>query len=256
MSTLEVELLPALTDNYIYMVFEPESGVCAVVDPADAQIVLEWLSQRGRSLDVILNTHHHTDHTGGNEALVRETGATLVGPCAEQRRISGMKTLLGEGDRFELGNEVAEVFETPGHTSGHISFWFRRSEALFCGDTLFALGCGRLFEGSAAQMWQSLQKFGGMPDETLVYCGHEYTHANAKFAITVDPSNQQLLDRSERIAEARRRGLPTIPTTLGIERATNPFLRPADPGIRASLGMTQATDTEVFAEIRRRKDSF
>jgi len=255
-SALEIELLPARRDNYIFMVLEPESGTTAVVDPADAEPVLAWLEQKGRKLDFILNTHHHDDHTAGNQPLARASGAKIVGPRAEQERIGGMDIRLGEGDRFELAMEVAQVIETPGHTRGHISFWFEQSGALFCGDTLFALGCGRLFEGTPAQMWSSLRKFEVMPDATLVYCGHEYTESNAEFAIAVDPDNQRLADRSKEIAEARRRGSPTVPTTLGLERATNPFLRPADQGIRAILGMPDALDVEVFAELRRRKDSF
>jgi len=256
MTELTVEIIPVLSDNYVYLLHEPEGGVTGVVDPAVAEPVMERLSAKGWSLDWILSTHHHADHTAGNLELKQETGCKVAGPGKDAARIPGIDVKLVEGDRFQLGKAEAEVFETPGHTSGHISFWFSGSNALFSADTLFSLGCGRLFEGSPAEMWNSLQKFSSIPDEALVYCGHEYTQSNARFALSVDPDNMALQARAKEVNDQRAAGQPTIPTTLGQERATNPFLRPADSLIRKQLGMETASDVEVFAEIRQRKDNF
>jgi hydroxyacylglutathione hydrolase len=256
MTKLTVEIIPVLSDNYVYLLHEAEAGVTGVVDPAVAEPVMERLAARGWSLDWILSTHHHDDHTAGNLDLKRATGCKIAGPGKDAARIPGIDLELVEGERFQLGKEEAVVFETPGHTSGHISYWFAGSDALFSADTLFSLGCGRLFEGTPAQMWDSLQKYAPLPDEALVYCGHEYTASNARFALSVDPDNAALQARAKEVESQRAAGQPTIPTTLRQERATNPFLRPADSGIRQQLGMETASDTEVFAEIRRRKDSF
>jgi hydroxyacylglutathione hydrolase len=256
MTQLTVEIIPVLSDNYVYLIHEPEAGVTGVVDPAVAAPVQACLSAKGWSLDWILSTHHHADHTGGNLELKQETGCKIAGPGKDAARIPGIDVKLVEGDRFRFGNAEAEIFETPGHTSGHISYWFSGSNALFSADTLFSLGCGRLFEGTPAQMWNSLQKYAPVPNEALVYCGHEYTEANARFALSVDPDNAALKARAVEVERQRAAGAPTIPTTLGQERATNPFLRPDDPAIRKQLGMEDASDVEVFAEIRQRKDNF
>ncbi len=256
MSSLIVEMIPVLSDNYVYLLHDPASGTTGVVDPAEAAPVQERLSAKGWSLDWILSTHHHADHTGGNLELKQATGCRIAGPGKDASRIPGIDVKLVEGDRFALGEAEAEVFETPGHTSGHISYWFSGSNALFCADTLFSLGCGRLFEGTPSDMWTSLQKFAPLPDEALVYCGHEYTASNARFALSVDPDNAALQARAAEVERQRAADQPTVPTTLGLERATNPFLRPDDAGIRAQLGLENAGDVEVFAEIRRLKDSF
>jgi hydroxyacylglutathione hydrolase len=256
MARLEVEQIPVLSDNYVYLVHEPARGVTGVVDPAVAEPVLERLKAKGWKLDWILSTHHHADHTGGNLELKKATGCRIAGPIKDARRIPGIDVELAEGDRFELGEAEAEIFETPGHTSGHISYWFPQSKALFCADTLFSLGCGRLFEGTPAQMWSSLSKFAPLPDDAIVYCGHEYTQSNARFALSVDPDNPALKRRAEEVDRLRAENRPTVPTTLGEERAANPFLRPSDPAIRSRLGMENASDPEVFGEIRARKDSF
>lgn len=256
MSSLTVEMIPVLSDNYVYLIHDAATGDTGVVDPAVAAPVMEQLTARGWSLDWILSTHHHADHTGGNLELKTATGCRIAGPGKDVGRIPGMDVELFEGDRFKLGEANAEIFETPGHTSGHISFWFPDSNALFCADTLFSLGCGRLFEGTPEDMWTSLKKFAGLPDEALVYCGHEYTQSNARFALSVDPGNGELKARAAEVDKQRAAGKPTVPTTLGLERATNPFLRPDDPAIRRELGLETADDVAVFAEIRRRKDSF
>jgi hydroxyacylglutathione hydrolase len=256
MPRLEIEQIPVLSDNYVYLVHEPEAGVTGVVDPAVAEPVLAKLEEKGWKLGWILSTHHHADHTGGNLELKRATGCRIAGAKADAARIPGIDVGLAEGDRFELGRMKAEVFETPGHTSGHISYWLPEAKALFCADTLFSLGCGRLFEGTPAQMWNSLSKLAKLPDDARVYCGHEYTQSNARFALSVDPDNPALRKRAEEVERQRAAGKPTVPTTLGEERAANPFLRPDDSAIRKRLGLERASDVEVFAEIRRRKDSF
>lgn len=256
MQLLTVEMIPVLSDNYVYLIHEPDAGVTGVVDPAEAAPVQERLAAKGWSLDWILSTHHHADHTGGNLELKAATGCKIAGPGKDAARIPGIDVKLTEGDRFKLGEAEAEIFETPGHTSGHISFWFAGSKALFCADTLFSLGCGRLFEGTPEDMWTSLSKFSALPDDAVVYCAHEYTQSNARFALSVDPENDALKARAIEVDRQRAAGAPTVPTKLGQERATNPFLRPDDPAIRRELGMEQASDVEVFAEIRRRKDNF
>ncbi|MGH6943429.1 MAG: hydroxyacylglutathione hydrolase [Geminicoccaceae bacterium] len=256
MTALEIEQIPVLSDNYVYLIHEPKAGVTGVVDPALAAPVLDRLKAKGWSLDWILATHHHADHTGGNLELKQATGCRIAGPGADAARIPGIDLKLFEGDRFTLGETLAEVLETPGHTSGHISYWFPEAAALFCADTLFALGCGRVFEGSFDQMWSSLSKLARLPDEARAYCGHEYTQSNARFALTIDPDNPALKARALEIDGLRAAGRPTVPSTLAAERATNPFLRPNDPAIRRRLGMESASDALVFAEIRRRKDRF
>ena len=256
MQSLTVEMIPVLSDNYVYLIHEPETDVTGVVDPAVAAPVQERLSAKGWSLDWILSTHHHADHTGGNLELKAATGCKIAGPGKDAARIPGIDVKLVEGDRFKLGAAEAEIFETPGHTSGHISFWFAGSNALFCADTLFSLGCGRLFEGTPEDMWTSLSKFSALPDEAVVYCAHEYTQSNARFALSVDPENDALKARAAEVDRQRAAGVPTVPTLLGQERTANPFLRPDDPAIRRQLGMERASDVEVFAEIRQRKDNF
>lgn len=260
MSRLEIERLAVLSDNYMYLLRDPASGTVGVVDPPVVAPVLERLEHlgwkgKGGAVDWILTTHHHPDHTAGNLELKQRTGCRVAGPQAEQARIPGLDVALSDGDRFAFGERSAAVFDTPGHTAGHISYWFEDSEALFCADVLFALGCGRLFEGTPEQMWGSMQKLLPLPDETRVYCGHEYTLSNARFAVTVDPENEALTQRLRHIERQREAGEPTVPSLLGEEKATNPFLRPGDAAIRRQLGLEQASDVEVFAEIRRRKDN-
>jgi hydroxyacylglutathione hydrolase len=253
---LRVEILPALADNYIYLLHEPDSGLTAAVDPADAQVVLNALRQRGWTLSFILNTHHHGDHIAGNLRLKAETGCRVVGARHDAARIPGIDLGLAEGETWTLGKATARVLDLSGHTRGHIGFWFPEEEAVFCGDTLFSLGCGRLFEGTAEEMWRSLSKLTRLPPATRVYCAHEYTEANGRFALTLEPDNPALRQRLDEARELRAKGLPTVPTTLERELAANPFLHPNSTAIRGALGMENATDVAVFAEIRRRKDRF
>jgi hydroxyacylglutathione hydrolase len=253
---LEIVQIPVLNDNYVYLAREPQSGAVGVVDPAVHEPVLAELQRRNWTLTHILNTHHHPDHVGGNMALKQATGCKIIGPEADAERIPGLDIAVGDNEGINLGHETARVFDVPGHTKGHIAYWFADSQALFCGDTLFALGCGRLFEGTPAQMWSSLSKLRRLPDETRVYCAHEYTESNARFAVTVEPGNATLQQRYARIRELRAAGTPTVPSTLGEEKATNPFLRPMSDNIRQQLNMADADDVAVFAEVRKRKDSF
>jgi hydroxyacylglutathione hydrolase len=255
MARLEIEVIPVLSDNYCYLLHEPRSGVTGVVDPPQAKPILERLDATGRTLGWILTTHQHADHTGGNEELKRATGCRVVGPRAEASKIPGPDIAVGEGDRVALGEAEAVVFDTPGHSPGHITYWFEGARALFCGDVLFSLGCGRVFTGDYARMWSSLAKLLPLPDDAAVYCGHEYTLSNARFALTIDPDNPALRARAAEVERLRGAGERTIPSTMGLERATNPFLRAGDPAIRARLGLVGASDAEVFAEIRRRKDA-
>ncbi len=256
MSRLEVDLVPLLSDNYAYLLHDPQAGVTAVVDPGEAAPVLEALARRGRRLDLVLVTHHHGDHVGGLTEVKGATGCGVVGPRADAGRVPGLDRLVDEGDRLALGELEVQTLATPGHTRGHVSYWVPDAEALFCGDTLFALGCGRLLEGDAPTMWRSLQKLRGLPEATRVYCGHEYTQSNARFALSVDPDNAALTERAAEVDQTRAAGRPAVPSTIGEELATNPFLRVADHAIRARLGLTDATDEQVLGELRRRKDHF
>ncbi|MFC4348992.1 hydroxyacylglutathione hydrolase [Kordiimonas lipolytica] len=253
---LEIVQIPVLSDNYVYLIHEPRSGDTAVVDPAVEDEVVAELEKRGWTLTHILNTHHHWDHTGANLALKERFGVTIVGPAAERERIPGLDIAVGDGDQAYLGDVAADVYDVPGHTAGHIAYHFAGDAALFCGDTLFAMGCGRLFEGTADQMWQSLSKFLKLPDETKVYCAHEYTMANGNFALTVEPGNAYLQARMAEVEKLRAAGTPTIPTTIGLEKATNPFLRPMSDNIQETVGMIGAPLPKVFAEVRARKDNF
>jgi hydroxyacylglutathione hydrolase len=254
---LNVELIPAFQDNYIYLLRVPGSDVVGLVDAGDATPAIAELNRQGLTLTHIFNTHHHPDHVGGNDALKgRFPDATLIGPASEIMRIPGMDLTVSDGDRVEFGPLSFKVIEVPGHTRGHIAFWTEKGEAVFSGDTLFAMGCGRMFEGNAAQMWNSLGKLKWLPSVTRVYCGHEYTQTNARFALTVDPDNGILIQRAAEVDRLRAVGKPTIPSTIGLENETNPFLRADEPAIAKAVGLPGADPVQVFAEIRLRKDNF
>ena len=256
MAELSIELVPCLRDNYAHLLYNRQDGVCGVVDPSEAEPVRRALNALGLSLTHILNTHHHPDHIGGNLALKKEFGAVIIGPGKDAARIPGIDIGVEEGDVCRLGMHAARIIEVPAHTSGHIAFWFADDDALFTGDTLFAMGCGRLFEGDAPTMWNSLSKLMVLPDSTRIYCGHEYTEANGRFALTMEPENLDLRARMRDVIATRAAGKPTLPSTMGLEKKTNPFLRAASPEMRRLLGLDAARDVEVFAEVRRRKDNF
>lgn len=253
---LEIEQFMCRSDNFGVLAHDPESGRTASVDAPDAGAIDAVLSARGWRLTDIMTTHHHQDHTEGNLALKEKHGCRITGPKAEAEKIPGIDDAVGEGDVFSLGAYDFHVIETPGHTAGHIVYHSPRAQVLFAGDTLFSLGCGRLFERGAAEMWGALKKLRALPPETMLYCGHEYTAANARFALSVDPDNEALIARAAEVTRLREAGKPTLPVALAAEFATNPFLRPDDAAIRRHLGMEGAADVDVFAEIRKRKDNF
>jgi hydroxyacylglutathione hydrolase len=254
MAALEIELVPCLRDNYAYLVHDRDAGLTAIVDPSEPEPVRKALAGRGWKLTHILNTHHHFDHTGGNVPLKEAFGAKVVGPEKDRDRIPGIDVGVDEQSGWTFGGRSVRVLEIPAHTRAHIAFVV--DDAAFTGDTLFAMGCGRLFEGTPAMMWTSLSKLMRLPDATRVYCGHEYTLNNGRFALTLEPENQELAVRMRAVESARARNAPTIPSTIGLEKKTNPFLRPDSPEIRQSLNLTSADDVAVFAEMRKRKDSF
>lgn len=254
MPKLEIEQFPCLSDNYGVLIHDAEAGVTASIDAPDADTILARLEARGWKLTHLLITHHHGDHTGGNLALKEATGCTIVGPKGEAERIPGIDVEVAEGDVVKFGNFDINVIETPGHTLGHIAYWIPEARVAFVGDTLFAMGAGRIFEGSAEMMWTSLQKLMRLPPETEIYCGHEYTQSNARFALTLEPDNLALVNRAKEVDRLRESNRPTLPTRLDRELETNPFLRPHVTAIRAKLGMLYAPDWHVFAAIRERKN--
>lgn len=256
MQPLSIELIPCLRDNYAYLVRDESEGLCAVVDPSEAGPVQARLEARGAKLTHVLNTHHHYDHTGGNLRLKEENGAIIVGPAKDRDRIPGIDVGVDESAPWQFGPHKATILEIPAHTRAHIAFFFPDSEAVFTGDTLFAMGCGRLFEGTPAMMWAAMQKLMKLPDDTRVYCGHEYTLANARFAVTVEPGNAELQARLKEAEHLRARDKPTIPSTIGLEKRTNPFMRADSAAIRRTLGMEDANDVDVLGETRKRKDNF
>ncbi|MFU8789137.1 MAG: hydroxyacylglutathione hydrolase [Methylobacter sp.] len=253
---LTILQLPVLNDNYIYLLHDAESGDTAAIDPAVAQPVLEVLAKNNWRLSHILNTHHHGDHVGGNLELKQQTGCTVIAALADQPRIPGLDRGVKDGDVIMLGQHSAKVISTPGHTSGHIVYHFSNDNALFCGDTLFVMGCGRLFEGTAEQMWHSLQILKALPAVTRIYCAHEYTQANGRFALTVEPGNLQLQQRMALINQLRAKHLPTVPSTIGQELATNPFFREDSLALQEAVQMTSKNPLEVFAKVRKLKDEF
>jgi hydroxyacylglutathione hydrolase len=224
---LEIVRIPVLSDNYIWLVHEPDSKATMVVDPAVAEPVLAEAKARGWTITAIWNTHWHPDHTGGNAAIKEATGCTIIGPEAEAARIPTLDALVKEGDTVRLGSVEAKVIDVPAHTAGHIAYHFASEDAAFVGDTLFAMGCGRLFEGTAAQMFSNMRKLEALGDDTAIYCAHEYTQSNGRFALTVEPENAALITRMAAVDLARVRGEATVPTTIALERATNPFMRAA-----------------------------
>ena len=253
---LMIEQFPCRSDNFGVLIHDTEAGLTASIDAPQEKPIRDKLSDNGWRLDRILTTHHHGDHVEANLALKAEFGCVIAGPAAEVDKIPGIDEPVKGGDRFTFGGHQVHVIDTPGHTLGHVSYWIPAAGVAFVADTLFALGCGRVFEGTPHMMWASLDKLRALPEATRVYCGHEYTEANARFALTIEPENAELVARAAEIKEMRAAGKPTLPTTIGLEIRTNPFLRETVQRIKTRLGMERATPTQVFAEIRKRKDNF
>ena len=241
MGRLSVSAVPVLSDNYVWLIANSETGETAAVDPSVADPVLEAVRSQGLRLTQVLNTHWHPDHTGGNEGIKAETGCTITAP-SEAERVSKIDRIVAEGDRFTVASAEAVVWDIPAHTAGHVAFYFEDEGMIFVGDTMFAMGCGRLFEGSADQMYANMQRIAALPENVRIYCGHEYTLANAHFAAHVDPANRDVAKRLAEVESLRSAGQITLPTTVADERATNPFVR--------------ATNAEEFARLRTAKDSF
>lgn len=254
MGKIEIHQFPCLDDNFGVLVHDADHDLTASIDAPDARAVLAALRDKGWRLTHIWTTHHHGDHTGGNAVLKAETGCTIIGPKAEAAKIPGIDKAVGEGDTFAFGTTQVHVLDTPGHTLGHVAYWLPAIGTAFVGDTLFAMGCGRIFEGTPEMMWASLAKLAALPPATRIYCGHEYTLSNARFAQRIDPDNTALQARLAEVEALRAAGKPTLPTRIDRELETNPFLRAKVESVKAGLGMAGAPDWQVFAEIRERKN--
>ena len=253
---IEVIQIPALQDNYIYFIIDKQSSLTACVDPSLADPVINLLKKKNLKLDFILNTHHHYDHVGGNLELKEKTQCKIIGAEIDKKRIPGIDICLKDKEIFFLGSSKFIVIETPGHTVGHICFYFDGNNILFSGDTLFALGCGRLFEGTPKQMWSSLKFIKNLPNETLIYCGHEYTESNLKFAISLLPDDKDLEKKKNKIKSLRKKGISTIPTTIGEEKRFNPFLKIDDDEFLEKIDLKNLEENTVFEKIRKLKDIF
>ena len=252
---LEIVVVPCLSDNYAYLLREGASGAVALVDAPEAAPVRGELDRRSWRLSSILITHHHDDHVAGLEEL-RDDGVEVVGAAADAHRLPPLDRQVSDGESFDFAGSEVMVLDVSGHTMGHVAYHVPAARAAFTADSLMALGCGRVFEGTMERMWESLSKLAALPDDTAICSGHEYALANARFALTVEPDNDALRTRAEAIEAGRARGEASVPSTLAEERATNPFLRASEPAVKERLGMAGAPDVEVFAEIRRRKDAF
>lgn len=254
MAQPEIHQFPCLKDNFGVLVHDPEGGVTLAIDAPDAAAVRSALEAQGWTLTHVLVTHHHADHTAGIPDLKSATGCTVIGPRAEAARIPGLDQEVAEGDVLGLGTLKISVLDTPGHTLGHVSYWIEDAKVAFVGDTLFAMGCGRVLEGTAEMMWGSLQKIAALPPDTSLYCGHEYTVANGRFGVSVEPDNAALKARLEEAEALRAKEQPTLPTRVDLELATNVFLRAHEKSLREHVNMLVAPDWKVFAELRERKN--
>ena len=253
---LQIDIFPCRSDNYGALLHDPQAGLTAAIDAPEAAAVEKALRARGLKLTHILTTHHHGDHVEGNLALKEKWGCKIIGPAGEAAKIPGIDETVSGGQSFTWAGREVKVLACPGHTKGHIAFYMPTASAVFAGDTLFSVGCGRVLEGTMDEMFHSVSQFKTLPPETALYCGHEYTLANCTFALTVDPANGALQARAKEAESLRQAGKLTCPVPLASEFKTNPYLRLADPAIRKMLGLESATDLEVFSEIRTRKNNF
>ena len=254
MTTLTIHQFPCLSDNYGFLLHDSASGETVCIDTPDAQVYLREAEAKGWTITQIWNTHWHPDHAGGNEAIKTATGCSITAPVGDAAKIAGIDRTVSHGDKVTVGDYSAEVIDVGGHTLGHIAYFLAEAEMAFVGDSLFALGCGRMFEGTAPQFWDSLSRLKALPGDTLIYCAHEYTAANAKFALHADPENSALAEYAQEISNKRAKDQPTVPTMLKRELETNPFLRSDDPKMQARWGGSQPEET--FAALRAAKDSF
>ena len=253
---LEINIIDAFSDNYIYLIRNESKNITSVVDPGESTPVIKFLKSKGWHLDEIVNTHHHHDHIGGNAELLKIYKPKLIGPLYDKNRISNIDVLVSDNEFINVAGVKTKVIHTPGHTLGHVCFYMEDEKCFFSGDTMFYLGCGRVFEGTMDQMWSSLLKLRFLPNDTLVYCGHEYTSSNAKFAKHIDPNNKLLDDAIVEIKNKREKGLPTIPFELGTEKKINPFLRADDQKFIDSINLKTSNPEKFFSTMRLKKDNF
>ena len=254
--SFELLTVPCLTDNYAFLAHDADTKATMLVDAPEPEPILRKLKEKSWVLTHVILTHHHWDHVDGLSKLLEYYTPQIIGSSSDATRLPPLHLPVAENDEIKIGNNVGKVFDVPGHTIGHIAVYFERSKLLFSADSLMALGCGRLFEGTAEQMWHSLQKLSTLPDDTVICSGHEYTETNSNFALTIDPKNQDLINRHKKIMKLRLQGVPTVPSTMNEEKNTNPFLRPWCKEIRANLNMIGATNEEVFTKIRALKDEY
>tara|TARA_B100000900_G_scaffold409750_1_gene426243 strand:+ start:920 stop:1684 length:765 start_codon:yes stop_codon:yes gene_type:complete len=253
---LEISIISALSDNYVYLLRNEQKNLTSVIDPGEAEPVIKFLKNKNWHLDEIINTHHHNDHIGGNDKLLNVYKSKLIAPSYDKKRISNVDIFVSDNETLNIAGVFSKVIHTPGHTLGHVCFYMPEEKCLFSGDTLFYLGCGRVFEGTMNQMWSSLVKLRSLPDDTTIFCGHEYTLSNMKFANYIDPYNTLLNKVSLDIKNKREKGLPTVPFNLGMEKKINPFFRADDHNFIETVGLNSSNASESFGEIRLKKDSF
>ena len=253
---LNVEIIPCLNDNYSYLLCDKDTNAVAIIDPSDFSACDKIITKKYNKLDYILNTHHHFDHVGGNQKLKEKYKSKVLGSEIDKDRIPGIDITLKEKQNFKIGNASFEVIFIPGHTKGHIAFYFKNEKIIFTGDTLFSLGCGRVFEGTYEQMFKSLNKLKNLPIDTRMYCGHEYTKKNLEFCLHYDPDNEYLIKKSNWINSKIESNSPTVPISIGEEQKTNIFLRCNEPSIKSALDLNNASEQEIFSKLRDLKDSF
>ena len=253
---MKIDIISCLNNNYSYLIYDEKTDIVSIVDPSEFTPCEKVINQKYKKLDYILNTHHHNDHVGGNEKLKKKYGSKVIGYKNDQKRIPNIDVLIEDNQDFKIGNLNFKAIFIPGHTSGHIAFYFADEQVVFTGDTLFSLGCGRVFEGTHEQMFNSLNKLKNLPENTKIFCGHEYTLDNLKFCFKFNPNNNSLKSKKEFVEKRIKEGKPTIPTTLNEEIKTNIFLRYDDPDVKEALNLKKASDLEVFSKLRDLKDNF